>query len=143
MIKMTKKNELYSMKQTCEKTNLTYDTLKFYCNVGLVPNVKRDKNNYRVFDDKDIAWIESLSCLKNCGMSIVEMKEYLDLCLKGEKTIPERKIILDAKLKELEHKIDEIQDSIDYINWKQGFYDDVLSGKTKYYSNLIQTENDD
>lgn len=140
---MTKKDELYSMKQTCEKTNLTYDTLKFYCNVGLVPNVKRDKNNYRVFDDKDIAWIESLSCLKNCGMSIVEMKEYLDLCLKGEKTIPERKIILDAKLKELEHKISEIQVSIDYINWKQGFYDDVLAGKTKYYSNLIQTENDD
>lgn len=131
------------MKQTCEKTNLTYDTLKFYCNVGLVPNVKRDKNNYRVFDDKDIAWIESLSCLKNCGMSIVEMKEYLDLCLKGKKTIPERKIILDAKLKELEHKISEIQVSIDYINWKQGFYDDVLAGKTKYYSNLIQTENDD
>lgn len=109
---MTKKDKLYSMKQTCEKKNLTYDTLKFYCNVGLVPNVKRDKNNYRVFDDKDIAWIESLSCLKNCGMSIVEMKEYLDLCLKGEKTIPERKIILDAKLKELEHKISEIQVSI-------------------------------
>lgn len=140
---MTKEKELYTMKQTCEKTNLTYDTLKFYCNEGLVPNVKRDKNNYRVFDDKDIAWINSLSCLKNCGMSILEMKEYLRLCLEGEKTIPERKIILGAKLKELEHKIAEIQDSIDYINWKQGFYDDVLAGKTKYYSNLIPRENDD
>ena len=30
---------------------------------------------------------------------------------------------------------------IDYIDWKQGFYDDVLSGKTKYYSNLINTDN--
>ena len=140
---MAKAKELYSMKQTCEKTNLTYDTLKFYCNEGLIPNVKRDKNNYRVFDDNDIAWINSLSCLKNCGMSIIEMKEYLDLCLKGESSIPERKAILDAKLKELEHKIQEIQESIDYINWKHQFYDDVLSGKTKYYSNLIPTENDD
>ena len=140
---MNKTKGLYSMKQTCEKTKLTYDTLKFYCNEGLVPNVKRDKNNYRVFDDRDIAWISSLSCLKKCGMSILEMKEYLDLCLAGEKTIPKRKEVLDVKLKELQHKIREIQESIDYINWKHQFYDDVLSGKIKYYSNLIQTENDD
>lgn len=129
----------YSMKQACEKTGLTYDTLKFYCNEGLVPNVKRDKNNYRIFDENDIEWINSLSCLKKCGMSIIEMKEYLELCLKGEKTIPERKDILDIKLKELEHKKQEIQDSIDYIHWKHKFYNDVLSGKTKYYSNLIDT----
>lgn len=83
------------MKQVCEKTGLTYDTLKFYCNEGLVPNVKRNKNNYRIFNDKDIAWINSLSCLKNCGMSISEMKEYLNLCLKGISSIPERKLILD------------------------------------------------
>lgn len=126
------------MKQTCERTNLTYDTLKFYCNEGLVPNVKRDKNNYRVFSDKDIAWINSLSCLKNCGMRISEMKEYVKLCLKGEKTIPKRKEILNIKLKELEHKINEIKESVEYIHWKQQFYDDVLSGKTKYYSNLTK-----
>lgn len=134
---------LYTMKQACEKTGLTYDTLKFYCNEGLVPNVKRNKSNYRVFSDKDIAWINSLSCLKNCGMSILEMKEYLALCLQGESSIPERQKILDIKLKDLENKMKELQDSIDYIHWKQGFYNDVLSGKTKYYSNLVKTENDD
>ena len=134
---------LYTMKQTCEKTGLTYDTLKFYCNEGLIPNVKRDKNNYRVFNDKDIEWIKSLSCLKNCGMSIVEMKEYLALCLKGEATIPERQEILNNKLKELEYKINKIQDSINYIHWKQNFYNDVLRGKTQYYSNLTNTEKDD
>lgn len=123
---MIKVEELYSMKQTCEKTGLTYDTLKFYCNESLVPNVKRDKNNYRVFSEKDIAWINSLSCLKNCGMSIIEMKEYLDLCLKGKSTIPKRKEILDMKLKELQHKITELQKSIDYIHWKHQFYDNVL-----------------
>ena len=127
---------LYTMKQACERVGLTYDTLKFYCNEGLIPNVKRDKNNYRVFNDKDIAWIKSLSCLKSCGMSIVEMKEYLALCLKGKSSIPERQEILNNKLKELEHKINKIQDSINYIHWKQNFYNDVLSGKTKYYSNL-------
>ena len=134
---------LYTMKQTCEKTGLTYDTLKFYCNEGLIPNVKRDKNNYRVFNDKDIEWIKSLSCLKSCDMSIVEMKEYLALCLKGKSSIPERQAILNNKLKELEEKIAKLQHSIDYIHWKQNFYNDVLRGKTQYYSNLTNTEKDD
>lgn len=131
---------LYSMKQACEKTGLSYDTLKFYCNEGLVPNVKRDKNNYRVFNNHDIEWIKSLSCLKNCNMSITEMKEYLALCMQGESSIPERQKVLDLKLKELQNKINEIQDSINYIHWKQKFYQDVLDGKTKYYSNLIPIE---
>jgi len=131
---------MYSMKQTCEKVNMSYQTLKFYCNEGLIPNVKRDKNNYRVFDDKNIAWIQSLSCLKNCGMSLEEMKEYLKLCLKGESTIPERKKILDKKREQLVQKQKEIQDSINFVDWKQNFYDDVLSGKIKYYSNLIDSE---
>ena len=134
---------LYTMKQACERVGLTYDTLKFYCNEGLIPNVKRDKNNYRVFNDKDIAWIKSLSCLKSCGMSIVEMKEYLALCLKGESTIPERQEILNNKLKELEEKIAKLQHSIDYIHWKQNFYNDVLSGNTKYYSNLTNEKDDE
>lgn len=134
---------LYSMKQAREKTNLTYDTLKFYCNEGLIPNVKRNKNNYRVFDDDDIAWINNLSCLKNCGMSILEMKEYLKLCLMGESSIPKRMKILEVKLKELEHKKNELEESIKYIHWKQEFYNDVLSGKTAYFSNLMPNKNDD
>ncbi len=140
---MTKTEKLYSMKETCNKTGLTYDALKFYCNEGLIPNVKRNKSNYRVFDDNDINWIKSLSCLKNCGMSIVEMKEYLDLCLKGKSSIPERQTILETKERELEHKKQEVDEAINYVKWKQNFYKDVLSGKTKYFSYLINTENDD
>lgn len=134
------KQTTYSMKETCQKTNLTYDTLKYYCNEGLIPNVKRDKNNYRIFTDNDITWINNLSCLKNCGMSILEMKEYLKLCTQGEKTINKRKQILDKKLKELTIKKQKIQKSIDYINWKQSYYDDILSGNTKYQSNFKVNE---
>ena len=127
---------MYTMKETCEKVNMSYETLKFYCNEGLVPNVKRNKNNYRIFSDKDIAWISSLTCLKDCGMSIQEMKEYLDLCLEGESTIPKRKEILNTKRKALEDKLQDIQKNMDYIDNKQKFYDDVLSGKIEYFSNL-------
>lgn len=128
---------MYSMKEACQLTNMTYENLKFYCKEGLVPNVKRDQHNYRVFNEHDIKWIQSLNCLKKCGMTIAEMKEYLLLCLQGESSIPQRKQILEIKRKALIASMKELQDSIDFIDWKQGFYDDVLSGKTVYYSNLI------
>ena len=128
---------MYSMKEACTLTNMTYENLKFYCNEGLVPNVKRDRRNYRVFDEHDIKWIQSLNCLKSCGMSISEMKQYLALCMEGEGTIPERKVILAEKKETLLQSITELQKAVAYIDWKQRFYDDVLSGKTAYYSNLV------
>lgn len=128
---------MYSMKEACQKTSMTYETLKFYCNEGLVPNVKRDKNNYRIFDDRDINWLNNLSCLKKCGMSIQDMKLYITLCLRGESTIPERKIMLDKQKNALMNKISELNECVDFVDNKQQFYDDVLTGKVKYSSNLI------
>lgn len=115
---------------------MTYEGLKFYCNAGLIPNVKRDRNNRRVFDDHDLAWVKSLVCLKNCGMGIAEMREYLALCLEGAKTIPARKVMLDKKQAELRDKIAALEKAVAYIDWKQNFYDDVLSGRVEYVSNL-------
>lgn len=131
---------MYTMKQTCEQVGMTYEALKFYCNQGLIPNVKRGKNNYRVFDEHDIEWIKGLTCLKRCGMSMDDMKTYLALCLQGQSTIPQRQVILENQRKLLSEKIADLQKDIAYIDWKQNYYDDVLSGKIKYTSNLIRVD---
>lgn len=130
---------MYTMMQACRETDMTYQALKFYCNQGLVPNVKRDQNNRRVFDEHDIKWIKDLMSLKRCGMSIQEMKEYLALCLEGPSTIPQRKVLLEKKQQALRESIRELEDSVAYIDWKQNFYDEVLAGKRPYVSNLIPT----
>ena len=129
---------MYTMMQVCRELDMTYQTLKFYCNEGLVPNVRRDANNRRVFDEHDVKWLKDLLCLKRCGMSIQEMKDYLALCLQGETTIPQRKQMLTRKQEELRQSVRELEESIHYIDWKQGFYDEVLSGKRPYESNLIR-----
>lgn len=129
--------KIYTMKEVCAETNMTYQTLKYYCNEGLIPNVKRDKNNHRIFDERDVKWIKDLICLKKCDMSIEEMKIYLDLCLKGEPTIPKRKEMLAKKQDSLRQAVKELEESISYIDWKQNFYDEILSGEKPYVSNLI------
>ena len=131
---------LYTMMQVCRETGMTYEALKFYCNEGLVPNVKRDAGNRRVFDGWDVAWIKSLTYLKQCGMSIQEMKDYVGLCEQGQASIPERKVLLDRKRKQLLEHIRELEGAVRYIDWKQSFYDDVISGRTPYMSNLLPEE---
>ena len=128
---------IYTMMQVCRELDMTYQTLKFYYNERLIPNVKRNHNNRRIFDVK---WIKDLTCLKKCGMSIQEMKEYLNLCLEGESTIIPRKEMLSKKQEELLIHIKELQDCVAYIDWKQNFYNEIRSGARPYVSNLIRTE---
>ena len=98
--------------------------------------MKRDSQNHRTFDDRDVAWINSLICLKSCSMGIREMRQYVSLCLEGEGSIPERKAILESKRQALEEERSRIDQAIAYIDRKQQFYDKVLSGETEYTSNL-------
>lgn len=131
---------MYTMKEVCDQIGMPYETLKFYCKEGLVPNIKRNKNNYRDFDEKNIAWLKGLQYLRKCGMSIKDMKVYMNYCLEGASTITERKEMLNKSKDLLLKQAEEIYDCIHFIDDKQSFYDDVLNGKRVYISNLIDVE---
>lgn len=131
---------MYTMMQVCRELGISYQTLKFYCNEGLVPGVQRDKNNRRIFDEATVKWIHDLGCLKKCGMSLAEMKEYLALCMEGPTSIPPRQQILIKKQEELQKHIEELQESLEYIEWKLQFYEDVSTGRIPYRSNLIKVD---
>lgn len=131
---------MYSMKEVCEKTGLTYETLRFYCNEGLIPNVQRGRNNYRQFSENDVLWINGLICLRRCDMSIQDMKTYMQLCMQGESSIPARKEMLAAQKEILLRHMQELLDSIEYIDNKQAYYDGVLNGTISFSTYLKKTE---
>lgn len=120
---------MYTMKEACAMTGLSYETLKFYCNEGLVPDLKRDKNNRRVFAEQQIHWIKGLLCLRDCGMGVQEMKEYMGVLLARDPDIPALKDMLARKQQELEQTIARAQESLKFIGWKQAHYDAVLAGE--------------
>ncbi len=131
---------MFTMLQVCQSLDISYETLRFYCNEGLVPNVKRDANNYRQFDDRDVDWLRGLLCLKRCGMRVKDMKIYMQLCRQGADTILQRKEILRALREKLLSDMAQIESSLCFVDEKQQFYDAVLSGKMPYRSNLINTQ---
>jgi DNA-binding transcriptional MerR regulator len=89
---------MYTIKETAKLMEMTEHTLRYYTDKGLVPTVKRDKNNNRLFDDESINWLTGIKYLRASGMSIEAIKEYIDLCLEGDSTIEQRyQIILKQK----------------------------------------------
>lgn len=127
----------YTMKDVCQQTGLSYDTLKYYCKIGLIPNVSRNQNNYRLFDEYHINWINSLLCLKKCGLSIKMMQEYLKLCLQGPQSIPQRIEMLNDVQQDIKQKIEQLNDDLNYIENKLCLYQRMLNKEIPYKSNLI------
>lgn len=132
---------MYTMKEVCKEVGWSYETLKFYCKEGLIPNIKKDKNNYRIFDENNIEWIKALQCLKKCGMTLKDMREYLEYCMQGPATIPERIEMLDHTKEDLERKLIEIQESLAYLDHKKELYHDIQQGKKPYTSHVYHVNN--
>ncbi|WP_025092724.1 MerR family transcriptional regulator [Bacillus safensis] len=120
---------MYSVKEVAQKLNLTEHTIRYYTDRNLIPSIKRDKNNNRVFDQESINWLIGVRFLKESGMSIKEIKAYNDLCLVGDSTIPERLEIILNRKKQAVMQLEEIKKSADYLEQKAKQYDDIIKGK--------------
>ncbi|HCG4536206.1 TPA: MerR family transcriptional regulator [Salmonella enterica subsp. enterica serovar Typhi str. AG3] len=103
-------------------------TVRFYTDKGLVPSLQRDKNNNRIFNDASIQWLSGAKKLKKCGMSVDDIKKYVDLCLEGGSTIQDRYEII-AKQKEIVlAQFEEIKTMAEYITNKEKHYRDIING---------------
>ncbi|QIK85891.1 MerR family transcriptional regulator [Erysipelothrix sp. HDW6B] len=129
--------KLMTMRDVCIATGISYDTLKYYCNENLVPFHKRDHNNHRIFDARDLACVEGLVCLRRCGMSVKDMKQYIQLGLEGVGSISERKAMLKKTYEQLQNQQKEIEASLQFLEKKQNYYTDVQNGVVPYVSNLV------
>ena len=118
---------MYTVKEVSNMLNLTEHTIRYYANKGLIPTLKRDKNNIRLFDEASVNWITFVRHLKNCGMSIQEVKDFVDLWVEGNSTVPTRyEIILEQKEKTKEELI-EVQNRLDMLEHKLQHYEELMN----------------
>jgi len=115
------------VKEVAQLLELTEHTIRYYTDKGLVPSVQRDKNNNRLFDDESINWLTGVKYLKQCGMSVKDIKTYVDLCLEGDATIEERyEIILKQKEIALQ-RLEEAKRTAEYMEEKAKHYLDIIN----------------
>lgn len=120
----------YTVKQLSDKLNISAHTIRFYDDQGLFPDVTRDTHGTRLFTEENIEWIYLVLCLRSTGMSIADIRYYIDLCQEGETTVPERYQIIMKQKKKAEEDLQEMQHRLDILNRKEKCYEDILSRKS-------------
>jgi DNA-binding transcriptional MerR regulator len=116
----------YTIQEAADKMGLTAYTLRYYDNHGMLPYVKRDENNNRIFDEVDLEWIHIIICMRKTGMPLKKIQHYLQLVVQGEQTVPERyQIMLEQQQRTLA-EINELNQHLMTINKKVSHYADIL-----------------
>ena len=119
---------MYTVKEVSKQFKLSEHTIRFYTDKNLIPMLKRDKNNIRLFDEESINCLIAVKHLRDTGMSIEAIKEYINLCMKGDSTIKERKIIIMKQRNIAEKQLQEAKKRLDYLNKKVELYEKISEG---------------
>ncbi len=118
----------YSIKEFAEKFNVTEHTVRYYTDIGLLP-CRRDNQNRRLFDEESENWMQGITCLKGCGASIEDIKEYCRLCLLEEtkENLNARYRIILKQRKQAYECLAEAQATVAYMDEKVKHYEAILA----------------
>ena len=129
----------YTISEAAEKTGLPPSTIRFYDKEGLLPNIKR-KNGIRVFEDMDLRLMGLLTCLKNTGMPIKRIRDYVELTSKGDDTLQERYEIIKAQRQFVLDQIEQLQYYLEELDFKDWYYNKALATGSESAINLDDYE---
>ena len=126
-----------TISEVSKKYNLTQDTLRYYEKIGMLSNVPRNKSGIRNYDEKSCNRIEFIKCMRNAGVEIEILIEYMSLFEKGKSTVGARKSLLEEQREKLLEKQKNITTSLERLDYKIKLYKDIVSGKKKDFTETI------
>lgn len=115
-----------NIKQASQVSGVSADTIRYYEKIGLIHPVKRLDNGNRSFDEEDLKWIGFAKQMRSAGMSITVLTKYLELFREGEQTVPDRKLLLESQINELQEKVEAINEAITRLEFKLENYDNHM-----------------
>ncbi|NLI22160.1 MAG: MerR family transcriptional regulator [Clostridiales bacterium] len=112
----------YSIREVSRRTGLPASTLRYYETERLLPPVPRDGARRRAYAQEDLETIAVVTCLKNTGMPIQEIRRFMQLCRQGDSTLPERYRIVLAHRRATQERIARLQKELMHVNQKVAYY---------------------
>ncbi|MFT8872541.1 MAG: MerR family transcriptional regulator [Sporolactobacillus sp.] len=107
-----------NIKMASKETHVSADTIRYYERIGLIPAIQRNESGVRDFDDEDLRWIAFSRCMRDAGLPIEKLIEYLQLFRAGDSTIQARVDLLREQRNDLQERIDVMQHALDRLNFK-------------------------
>lgn len=120
----------YTISDISKKINISPYTLRFYAKEGLFPFVDRSESGIRMFKDKDFEWLFMIDCLKKTGMSLKDIKTFVEWGMQGDETIDQRLNMFQEQRKSVEAQISQLHDTLDVLEYKCWYYETAKAAGT-------------
>ncbi|OLN26355.1 MerR family transcriptional regulator [Desulfosporosinus metallidurans] len=117
--------------EVSKKFDLSQDTLRYYERIGLLPGVNRNKSGIRDYTEEDCRWVEFIKCMRNAGLPIEVLIEYVGLFQQGDTTVKARKELLTEQRKQLIAKMEDMNKTLERLNYKIESYEQSVVEKEK------------
>ena len=122
---------MYTLKDACRLTGLSEHTIRYYTDIGLVPHLKRDNHNRRIFDEEALDWLKGTKYLRDLGLSIEEIKQYHIYCqTDNDEGIKRRYQIIHKALISAKKEVEEAKQRVLFLEKKLAHETDILEHKT-------------
>lgn len=121
--------------EVSQKYNMPADTLRYYERIGLIPPVNRNASGIREYTEEDCNWVNFIKCMRNAGLSIEVLAEYVNMFQQGNSTIRARKELLIEQRSHLAEKIKEMQQTLERLDRKIDGYEERVLAKEEELSN--------
>lgn len=112
--------------EVSKRCDITADTLRYYERIGLIPAINRNTSGIREYTEEDCNWIQFIKCMRNAGLSIEILIEYLNMLQKGNSTVKARKELLMEQRSQLAVRIEEMQGTLERLDMKIDRYEDII-----------------
>lgn len=115
--------------EVSKRLEISADTLRYYERIGLIPPVPRNKNGIRNYDERSLGWLNFIKCMRKSGIRVEKLIEYVTLFQEGDLTKEARKIILIEQEQEILAKIEELNNTLNYLKTKLENYALVIEAE--------------
>ena len=122
---------MYSISEVAKKMEMTIPTLRYYDNLGLFPNLKKNKSGNRIFSEEDIEVVRIIKYLKKSGMQLTEIKEFIEWCKEGDSTLDKRLNLFKSQKEKVIRQMSELQETLDLIEFKEWYYSKAIKDGTE------------
>ena len=121
---------MYTIGQVSQMFNIPISTLRYYDKEGFFPNLKRS-SGIRRFGEQDIEALKVIECLKESGLELKDVKQFIKWATKGSSTYKNRKELFEKRKIAVEQEIKKLQKTLNILEYKCWYYDKAIKDGTE------------
>lgn len=131
----------YTVGQMAKRLGVAPSTLRYYDKEGLLPFAERTKGGIRTFREEDFEWLQVIKCLKKTGMSIADIRIFIEMAIEGDTTVDKRLSLIRKQKEEVEKSINGLKEMLKMLEFKEWYYKKAKeAGTTAVPRNMKEEE---